>query len=157
MRHICKAIVMDVDGSLTDGGIYIGEHGEIMKRFSVIDGYAIKHILPEMGVLPIVITGRQSKITEYRCKELGIDYVFQNIENKENTLEKIIKELGLDFKCVAYFGDDVNDLNAMNMCGIKGAPSNAIQEIKKISHFVADKNGGYGALREFVDWIRGVE
>lgn len=146
---------MDVDGTLTDGGIYIGEKGEVMKKFHVKDGYGIKHLLPANSIIPIVITGRTSIIVENRCKELGIELVVQGCENKVVILKKIIEELQIDFEQVAYIGDDLNDFDAMQLVGIRGCPKNAVKEIKDNCDFVALSLGGEGAVREFIDWLLG--
>ena len=85
-----KILIMDVDGTLTDGSIYMGEYKEILKKFDVKDGYGIKNILPENGIIPVIITGRNSDILQNRCKELGIKDVIQGCSDKKNELEKII-------------------------------------------------------------------
>ena len=87
-----KYLIMDVDGTLTDGSIYMGEHKEILKKFDVKDGYGIKNILPEKDIIPVIITGRNSAILQNRCKELGIKDVIQGCSDKKNELEKIIKK-----------------------------------------------------------------
>lgn len=155
MRKDIRALVMDVDGTLTDGGIYIGEKGEVMKKFHVKDGYGIKHLLPANSIIPIVITGRTSIIVENRCKELGIELVVQGCENKVVILKKIIEELQIDFEQVAYIGDDLNDFDAMQLVGIRGCPKNAVKEIKDNCDFVGLSLGGEGAVREFIDWLLG--
>ena len=99
-----KVLVMDVDGTLTNGSIYVGECGEVMKVFDVKDGYAIKNILNQYNIVPIVITGRKSKIVEYRCNELGIHELYQGIDNKLCLLEKLVNRMGIEISEVAYIG-----------------------------------------------------
>lgn len=153
-----KYLVMDVDGTLTDGKIYIGENGEIMKAFNVKDGYAISQILPKYGVIPIVITGRKSKIVENRCKELGISEIHQGCLDKRKKLIEILMGYGEDmteenkYNC-ACIGDDILDIPLMKICKITGCPVDACVEVKNIAAFVSEKNGGDGAIREFVEWM----
>ena len=148
-----KILVMDVDGTLTDGGIYIGNQGEIMKRFNVKDGYAIHDILPKEGILPVILTGRHSEIVNFRSAEIGIDYVIQSSGNKGKDLQEICERLGVSLREVAYIGDDLNDMEAMKLSGIRGCPADATEDIINICEFVSKKNGGHGAVRDFVEWI----
>lgn len=148
-----KALVMDVDGTLTDGGIYMGENGEVMKRFDVKDGYAIHNMLPEMGIVPIIITGRTSKIVENRCKELEIREFIQGSSDKVSDLLTIIERLHINLGEVAFIGDDLNDLEAMKIVGVRGCPCNAVKGIRDICEYVSPHTGGNGAVRDFVEWI----
>lgn len=149
---------MDVDGTLTDGKIYMGENGEIMKAFHVKDGYGIRHILPACNIVPIVLTGRQSVILESRCRELGITELHQNIAEKPPIMEMILEKKGYLYENAAYIGDDINDLPCMEQLkkhgGKVGCPQDAIKEVKKTAHFISSQKGGYGAVREFIEWIR---
>jgi len=149
-----KLIVLDVDGTLTDGKLYFGENGEMIKAFNVKDGYAIVNILSQLNITPIIITGRASKILIARCNELGITHIYQGVKNKIEKLKEICREFDCDFENVAYIGDDLNDLECMNVCGLRGCPADAMPEIKKICDFVATRNGGEGAVREFIDYMK---
>lgn len=151
--HRIKALVMDVDGTLTDGGIYIGNSGELMKCFYVRDGHAIKHFLPKMGIVPIIITGRQSDIVIERCREIGIDHVIQGSSNKWDDLRTLLSSLDIRPEETAYIGDDVNDLNCMEHVGVCGCPADAVKEITMISNYVTVSSGGRGAVREFIEWL----
>lgn len=153
-KPVIKALVMDVDGTLTDGGLYIGTDGELMKRFHVRDGYAIHDLLPKMGIIPIIITGRSSEIVAQRCRELGITRLVQGSSNKIEDLKKILEEENISITQVAYMGDDLNDYDCMKQVGLKGCPSDAVSEIKSIADHVTISSGGNGAVREFVEWIR---
>lgn len=144
---------MDVDGTLTDGGIYMGEKGEVMKRFDVKDGYAIHNILPQMGIIPIIITGRTSQILLNRCKELGIKNIVQGSKNKIEDMVKILAQEKIDLREAAYIGDDMNDYECMQKVGLRGCPHNAVKEIRNISDYVTDADGGKGAVREFIEYI----
>ena len=151
--HRIKALVMDVDGTLTDGSICISDSGELMKCFYVRDGHAIKHFLPEMGIVPIVITGRESAIVAERCREIGVDHVIQGSSNKWSDLSALLELLGVLPEETAYIGDDVNDMDCISRVGKSGCPRDAVKEIKEMAHFVAESNGGRGAVREFIEWL----
>ncbi len=148
---------MDVDGTLTDGKIYMGNDGEIMKAFDIKDGYGIHDILPTLGITPIIITGRNSSIVQNRCKELGITLLFQGVSDKVGKLKDIIREQGSSPSEVAYVGDDLNDLQSMlyvkNNGGLIGVPQDACKQVKEIATFVANAFGGNGAVREFIDYL----
>lgn len=148
-----KALVMDVDGTLTDGGIFIGNMGELMKRFHVRDGYGIHDMLPRMGIIPIILTGRESDIVYKRCSELGIKYIVQGSKNKIADLKTILLKVRVSLKETAYIGDDLNDLECMKQTGVIGCPNDAVPEIKKIADYVCNSVGGNGAVREFIEWI----
>lgn len=146
-----KMLVMDVDGTLTDGHIYIGNDGEIMKSFDVKDGYAIAHILPENNIIPVIITGRKSKIIENRAKELKITELHQGIIDKLSKLKEIIAKYELKTEQIAYIGDDLNDLECINFCGVTGCPNDAVEEVKKSVLYTCKQSGGNGAVREFIE------
>lgn len=150
-----KYLVMDVDGSLTDGKIYMGPGGEAMKAFSIKDGYAINTILKENDIVPIVLTARTSSIVQNRCEELGIKEVYQSKRDKLAALGEIVGETAL-CNC-AYFGDDIIDLKCMahikEAGGIAGCPSDAAREVKAVSDYVSTARAGEGALREFAEWL----
>lgn len=144
-------LVMDVDGTLTNGKIYMGENGEVMKAFDIKDGYAIAHMLPEMGIIPVIITGRTSKIVENRAKELGITELYQGKVNKLDTLLSVIEKYGCKKENVAYIGDDLPDIPCMKECGCVGCPADAVDEVKEISDYVCKNVAGHGAVREFIE------
>ena len=148
-----KYLVMDVDGTLTDGKIYMGNDGEIMKAFDVKDGYGIHDIAIPNGITPIIITGRKSTILERRCNELGVTTVYQGVKNKLEQL-RIVTE---DFSIVSYIGDDINDLECMRYVkkagGLIGCPADAVKEVKDVADFISNKDGGNGAVREFIEWL----
>ena len=152
-----RFLVMDVDGTLTDGKIYMGANGELMKAFNIKDGVGIHDILIPNGITPVIITGRKSEIVKMRCKELGIKEVYQGVSDKAVQLSELLDKNNNGFDCVAYIGDDINDLPCMNLvkqgCGLIGSPADAVDEVKQNSDFVSTKNGGDGAVREFIEWI----
>lgn len=149
-----KLLAMDVDGTLTDGRIYIGTGGEMMKAFHVKDGYAIAHILPELGIVPIIITGRKSEIVEQRARELKITQLYQGVEDKLAQLQAIANSFGVSKEEVAYIGDDVNDLSCICWCGTSAAPADAVEEVLRQVKFVCTHKGGQGAVREFIQMIQ---
>lgn len=158
MSNKIKFLVMDVDGTLTDGKIYMGANGEVMKAFDIKDGYGIHDLLPSMDIVSVVITGRESKIVENRCKELNVSYLFQGISDKVSTLIQFLKEQRGHLSEVAYIGDDLNDKSCMQMIkdngGLVGVPYNCSQELTPISDFICNSEGGNGAVREFIEWLR---
>ena len=147
-----KMLVMDVDGTLTDGKIYIGENGEVMKAFNVKDGYGIV-MAKKQGILPVIITGRKSKIVEERAKELGIEELYQGIEDKVEVLKEVAERHKILLEEIAYMGDDLNDLDCMGICGLSACPSDAIDEVINDVDYTCKKSGGNGAVREFITYI----
>ena len=144
---------MDVDGTMTDGHIYMGPDGEAMKVFSCKDGLGIKELLPQMGITPVIITGRDSVITANRAKELHIEALYQGIADKLPLLKQIAQEYGISSEEIAYIGDDLNDLACMQYCGLTACPQDAQQAIKDIVSFVAPRDGGKGAVRDFIEYM----
>lgn len=147
-----KMIVMDVDGTLTDGKIYVGENGEIFKAFNVKDGYRLIGI-KEYGIIPVIITGKKSEILSKRAAELRIDEVHQGVADKLKALNEIIKRYKLNYQNVAYIGDDLNDIDCMKACYVKACPADAAAEVFNIVDYICKHKGGNGAVREFVDLI----
>ena len=147
-----KLVLLDVDGTLTDGGIYRGNNGEELKRFNVKDGYAIVNA-QKLGIEFGIITGRKSELVEIRAKELKIKYLYQEISEKTVILEEIMKKTGLRKEEIAYMGDDLNDVLIMKQVGLSGTPKDAVDEVIQVADFVSKKNGGSGAVREFIEHI----
>ena len=151
--NIIKLFVMDVDGTLTDGKIYMGEDGEIMKAFDVKDGYGIAHILPKLGIIPVIITGRESQLVANRAAERGITEVFQGVSDKPETLKRITEKYKCNTDNIAYIGDDLNDLPCIEYCALTACPADAYWKVKKAVSYLCKSNGGCGAVREFIDFI----
>ena len=147
-----KLVLLDVDGTLTDGGIYRGNNGEELKRFNVKDGYAIVNA-QKLGIEFGIITGRKSELVEIRSNELKRKYLYQGISEKTVILKEIMQKTGLKKEEIAYMGDDLNDILIMKQSGLTGAPKDAADEVIQIADFVSEKNGGSGAVREFVEYI----
>ena len=146
-------IAMDVDGTLTDGKIYMGVDSEMMKAFDVKDGYAIHVMLPAHGIIPIIITGRKSKIVENRARELGVTFLYQGVSDKLALLKEIADDQGVTLKEIAFVGDDLNDLDCIKACGFSGCPADAVEQVKESVSFVSTRAGGAGAVRDFVERI----
>lgn len=159
MRAEIKYLVLDVDGTLTDGKIYMGNRGEIFKAFDIKDGAGIHDLLPKYGIVPVVLTGRHSKIVEERCRDLEIKYVYQGIKDKKTKLLEIAQKVGIPFQQegkllgIAYMGDDLPDIECLQLAELSGCPYNAVNEIKKCVDFVSVYSGGEGAVRDFIEWI----
>ena len=158
-----RFLVMDVDGTLTDGKIYMGQNGELFKAFDIKDGYAIKEMLPTMGIIPVIITARESQIVAHRCQELGITELHQGCRDKIGKLREILKTYGQRdgkvyvLSSVAYVGDDLLDLQCIEPIsqngGFTACPADAAQEIIDAVEHVSAKNAGNGAIREIVEYI----
>lgn len=148
-----KLLVMDVDGTLTDGKIYIGAQGELMKAFDVRDGYAIAHILPGLEITPVIITGRKSEIVQERARELKITELYQGISDKLSQLKAVAEKYNVDVNEIAYIGDDLNDLECIQYCGVTACPKDAINEVKQSVDYVCNHEGGHGSVREFITWL----
>ena len=157
MSNKIKYLVMDVDGTLTDGKIYMGVHGELTKAFDIKDGYGIHDMLIPAGVTPVIITGRKSEILENRCGELGITNLFQGVKDKVSKLNTFLSDHKADLSHVAYIGDDLNDIECMKAVkeagGMTGCPRDAVRGVLSISNFRSKKNGGNGAVREFIEYL----
>jgi 3-deoxy-D-manno-octulosonate 8-phosphate phosphatase (KDO 8-P phosphatase) len=146
-----KFLALDVDGVLTDGGMYYTESGDEMKKFNAKDGLAIK-ALTDMGkYVGFISSGVNGNIIENRAKTLGVQKVYIGTWKKVEILEQWCKELNIGFENVAYIGDDVNDLPAIQKAGLSACPADAVPLVKKAVNIVLSKKGGEGCVREFVE------
>jgi len=156
MKNI-KYLVLDVDGTLTDGCVYMGEQGELCKAFNIKDGYGIAHQAIPAGIIPVIITGRTSNIVLNRSKELGITEIYQGIADKLGKLNEILAKAGDSLNQCAYMGDDLNDLQVMDAIkeagGLVGCPADAVPEVIETADFVSSKDGGRGCVREFIEYL----
>ena len=142
----------DVDGVLTDGGLYLSEQGESLKRFHILDGLGLK-LLQRAGIIPAVITGRDSAPLRARLAALGIQHVHYATEDKRPAAERTLAALGLEWSQASAIGDDWPDLPVLRRCAFAAAPANAHTEVKAIAHHVTTAAGGAGAAREFCDLL----
>lgn len=147
-----KLFIMDVDGTLTDGKIYLTSDGEEIKAFNVKDGIGIK-LLQRYGIIPVIITGRISKIVNIRAKELDICEIYQGVEYKLEVYKKLKTKYNIKDENIVYIGDDINDLEIFKIVGLKFAVNDAVEEIRKIADYVTCAKGGEGAVREAIECI----
>ena len=147
-----KLVLTDVDGVLTDGGMYYSEKGEIFKKFNTRDGMAVE-LLRDNKIPVIFITREKSKIVLQRAKKLSVQETFIGVKNKELLLPKICKKYRIKDYNIAYVGDDINDLEIMRKVGFSASPNDGISIIKRNSDYVCKLKGGEGVLREIADLI----
>ena len=147
-----KAAIFDVDGVLTDGRIYIGEHGETVKAFSTLDGHGLK-LLAQAGIEPLLITGRDSPAVRRRVADLGLRHAVYGAHDKLAAAESLLATLSLRWAEVAAMGDDWPDLPLLARAAMACAPNNAHAEVKAVVHHVTQASGGHGAAREFCDLL----
>lgn len=144
-----KYIIIDVDGTMTDAGIYYDEHGNELKKFSTKDaaGYAAAH---KAGIELMVLTGRECAATMRRMQEMKFDYIVQKIKDKAAYLKQFMEDEKISAEEIAYIGDDLNDLPPMKLCGFVGCPADACEEVKAQANYVSGVKGGYGAVRDVI-------
>lgn len=147
-----KLIAFDVDGTLTNGQLFLGPDGEALKCFNVHDGLAIS-LAHRMGYKVGFITGRTSAIVERRANELHCDFVLMGIKNKIEAMHHLLEKFDLTWEASAYMGDDLNDLPLFSKVGVSGCPSNACVENRAMADFISRFKGGEGAGREFIEEI----
>lgn len=147
-----RVMAFDVDGVLTDGALYFTDRGEEMKAFNTLDGHGLK-MLANAGIVLAIITGRRSPTVEHRARNLGIERLYQGIEDKRATMAAMLDGLGITSEEAGYIGDDIVDLPVMQLCGFSAAPANAHEEVRQRADWVASKTGGHGAVRELCDFV----
>lgn len=147
-----RIVFLDVDGVLTDGGLHFTEHGETIKRFNTLDGHGIK-LLQKVGIVPAVVTGRDSAPLRLRLQQLGVQHVVYGTEDKVPAAQSILERLGLSWQQAAAMGDDWPDLPVMLRCALACAPANAHAENLAVADCVTRACGGQGAVRELCDLL----
>ena len=145
-----KVLLLDVDGVLTPGHVYIGHDGNEMQIFSVYDGYGIK-LWKRAGFKVGFVSGRKSGAVESRAKKLGIDFLYLDTSDKLAVCEELSKKEGIKIENIAFMGDDLQDLSILRKAGFAIAVSNAMPEVKKAAHYITRKSGGSGAVREAIE------
>jgi len=148
-----KVILTDVDGVLTDTGVYYGQDGESLKRFSIRDGMGVERLRKYAGIETIIITGENSVAVKSRAEKLKITEFYLGVNKKEEVLEIIKKKNGFVREEIAYIGDDSNDFDVMQLCGFTATPNDGMSFIKDIADYVCETKAGYGAFREFAELI----
>ena len=147
-----KAAIFDVDGVLTDGSLFIGEHGEVVKAFNTLDGHGLK-LLAQGGTLPLVITGRDSAAVRRRVADLGLQHAVYGAGDKRAAATQLLASLGIGWEETAAIGDDWPDLPLLARAAFACAPPNAHAEVRAAVHHVTAAAGGHGAAREFCDLL----
>ena len=147
-----KLVVTDVDGVLTDGGMYYSEKGEIMKKFNAKDGMGVE-LLIQNNIKTILLTRENSTIVKKRGLKIKAASTIIGIQNKELYLKKICKKFRVSLKEIAYIGDDVNDIEISKLVGLSASPLDGVARFKKNVDYVCKNKGGNGAFREFTDLI----
>ncbi len=151
-----KLLLLDVDGTMTDGKISYSQSGEEFKSFCVKDGLAIASWI-RLGGEVAVITGRESEIVAKRAKELGIKFIYQGVKDKQSKVEDILKDLSIDWSSVAAIGDDLNDYSMLKSAKLSFTPLDGVLFIKNSVDIVLNSKGGNGAVREMIDYILELE
>jgi 3-deoxy-D-manno-octulosonate 8-phosphate phosphatase (KDO 8-P phosphatase) len=147
-----RLVLTDVDGVLTDGGVFYGADGEVMKRFNIRDGMGVER-LREIGVEVGIITGEKSESVTRRAEKLNIEMVHLFCKDKPAVIQELIDQKKFTAEEIAYIGDDVNDIEAMKLVGLPAAPADAFIKAREAAHFVCRRPGGHGAFRELAEFI----
>jgi len=150
--NLPKLIITDVDGVLTDGGMYYDQTGNEWKKFNTADSAGVL-LCKKLGIKVGIITREETEIVRRRSNKLQLDFFVDGCKDKVSAAHKIIKELNIDFSDVAFIGDDLGDIALLKLVGISGTPDNGIPYIKAFANIITSKSGGEGAFREFVETI----
>ena len=143
---------MDVDGVLTDAGMYYSENGEELIKFNTRDGMGIS-MLQQKGIIIAIITGENTGIINRRSKKLNIKEVFQGVKDKKEIIINLCKKYNIDREEIAYIGDDINDLDVIKFVGLGATVADGMEVVKEHSKYVTSLKGGEGAVREFCEYI----
>lgn len=147
-----RLLLMDCDGVLTDGKLYFSEEGEVLKVFHVRDGQGLA-LWHKEGFFSGIISARESKIVKLRAEELGVKFLLQGVKNKVEALERICSQSSFSLEEVAFIGDDVVDLEVIRRVGFSAAVADAVDEVKNSVDFITKNKGGFGAVRELIDFL----
>ncbi len=147
-----KYLVIDVDGTLTDAGIYYDENGNELKKFCTKDAAGFL-TARWVGIKVMILTGRECAATARRMGEMKVDFLVQHIKDKTAYLNEFIQKEGISYEEIGYLGDDLNDLAGMKLAGFAGCPEDACEEIKAVSDYISSVKGGYGAVRDIISYL----
>lgn len=147
-----RLVLTDCDGVLTDGGVYVGPAGEVMKRFSIRDGMGVQR-LRESGVEVGIVTGERSPAVRARAQKLQITELHEGITDKRAVLDEVTRRLDLEPEEVAFIGDDVNDIEIMRAVGLSAAPRDATADALETADVVVEADGGHGAFRALAELV----
>ena len=151
LKHI-KAIILDVDGVLTNGILLLTESGEQLRQFNIKDGYALQLAIKK-GIKIAALSGARAKGVEHRVRGLGIQDVFLGLDSKLEAYTNYLLQNDLNSDQVLFMGDDIPDLQVMKLAGLAVCPLDAVEEIKAISHYISFRNGGEGCVRDIVEKV----
>lgn len=152
MERRIKYLVIDVDGTMTDGGVYYDENGNELKKFNTKDAAGF-FAARKAGIKILVLTGRECKATERRMKELKVDFLHQNIKNKVEFLKDFMDSRNIAKDEIGYIGDDLNDLPPMYLAGFVGCPADSCAEVRKKADYISPLKGGDGAVRDIIEYL----
>jgi 3-deoxy-D-manno-octulosonate 8-phosphate phosphatase (KDO 8-P phosphatase) len=147
-----KVFVFDIDGVLTDGMLHVQEDGELLRRMNIKDGYALQ-LAVKKGYKVWVISGGKTSAAKQRLNKLGVEDVYVAVDNKVSLLESLIEKGNYRPAELLYMGDDMPDIKAMMLCGLRACPADGVGEIKAISHYISPLNGGYGCARDVIEKV----
>jgi 3-deoxy-D-manno-octulosonate 8-phosphate phosphatase (KDO 8-P phosphatase) len=147
-----EAIVLDVDGVMTDGGIIPTPDGDFIRRYNAKDGYAIASAIRE-GLKICIISGGRGRMLENRLQMLGVTRYYLNCMDKVSTIREFLADYGVDFENVIYMGDDIPDLECMRLVGVPVCPADAAMEVVEASRYISEYNGGHGAVRDIIEQV----
>ncbi|HEY4334730.1 MAG TPA: HAD-IIIA family hydrolase [Puia sp.] len=148
-----KLVLTDVDGVLTDNGVYYGENGEVLKRFSIRDGMGVERLRKLCGIDTGIMTGELSPSVARRAEKLQITHLYLGVKDKLERLNQVMLAHGLSWEEIAFIGDDVNDLEVLARAGLSACPADAMPEVRARVDYTCKERGGYGAFREFAEMI----
>ncbi len=147
-----KYLIIDVDGTMTDAGIYYDENGNELKKFCTRDAAGF-FTARQMGMKIMILTGRECAATTRRMQEMKVDFLVQNIKDKFSYLEEFMHTEGISLDEIGYLGDDLNDLAGMKRAGFAGCPADACEEVRMICDYVSNVQAGHGAVRDIITWL----
>ena len=147
-----KVFVFDIDGVLTDGMLHVQEDGELLRRMNIKDGYALQ-LAVKKGYKVVVISGGKTNAARNRLNKLGVTDVYVAVEDKVTLLKSLMVQGGYKENEMLYMGDDMPDIKAMMICGLRTCPADAVSEIKEISHYISHLNGGSGCARDVIEKV----
>lgn len=147
-----KYLIIDVDGTLTDAGIYYDENGNELKKFCTKDAAGF-FAARQAGIQIMILTGRECAATTRRMQEMRVEYLIQNCKDKVSYIRKFMKDNDICKEEMGYLGDDLNDLPGMNLCSFAGCPADACEEVKERADYISDTKGGYGAVRDIISYL----
>ncbi len=151
-KELPKLVITDIDGVWTDGGMYYTADGDVMKKFSVRDGWGVA-MLRHHGIDTVIMTGENTEIVTQRARKLRVEHCYIGVQNKLKLAQRLCEERHISLQDMAFIGDDVNDLSLLRAVGFSATPADAPDYIQQEVHYVTKKQGGQGAFRELVEKI----